>query len=320
MPLSPLLCLLVENAPNLMLIVANEQRLIKSVLESVYIEETREEETHTQFVDDTNLIFEAKMESITCALEILRQLGRASGLFVKEVGLKVVLISSNPLPNELLALDWVWERADDPSKLLGFFIGDGLATHKMVEYLSNALEDHLKHAQKGLYVLVLRVAIYNQLISCVMWYMLQLYPGDLAILDQFDKLVKEFTWSGKETKLRTRVNCCIITRAKDRGGLTLNSFRAHTTAIAGKFILWTVGEGDTTLQAILRGKIADLSKRRWGRRDFSWLISHDNIRPIGESHVWNNFAIQWISLKKHVQPRLLANWSERLMILLWTPH
>lgn len=102
-PLSPLLYLLVTNTLSWILIVVVDKGLIRGVP----IKETDEQHTHVQFADDTNIIVEATREVINNNLAKIRMVGEASGFFIKEVGIKAILISTKPLPADLASLDWI---------------------------------------------------------------------------------------------------------------------------------------------------------------------------------------------------------------------
>lgn len=68
------------------------------------IEETGEEYTHTQFANDTSMVVEVDIVVINNTLQIFRDMGVASGLYIKEEHIKAVYISPLPSPN-LVALN-----------------------------------------------------------------------------------------------------------------------------------------------------------------------------------------------------------------------
>lgn len=166
----------------------------------------------------------------------------------------------------------------------------------------------------------MRVAIVNQLINCALWYMLHLWPRDTTELVSFDRWVCDFVWSKKDIEKHPRVNYTTITYFREKGGLALISIKTHTHATIGMVMLWMVQEGETMLQCILHSKIVDLSEHRWGRRDYTWLVNHNQTRPVGESKLWYNFCGAWIMLKKNITPLPPANWEERLALPLWASH
>lgn len=141
----------------------------------------------------------------------------------------------------------------------------------------------------------------------------------MALLEDLDQNIRDFIWSRTKEVKRAKVDYITITRTKE-GGLGLISFKRQTQAMVGKAILWAAHEGETTLQCIIREKIADLLERRWGYKDYSWLVSLDFTKPMDESTLWTNFALTWIELKKEIVLVAPANWESRLTMSLWTPH
>lgn len=101
----------------------------------VFLPETGEEHTHDQFSDDTKVIIVAKREYIQNNFALFRTFGEASGLFIKETGVKAFLISDDPIPPELLDLPFNWEIVENPSKVLGVFMGDEISLDNMCTYL-----------------------------------------------------------------------------------------------------------------------------------------------------------------------------------------
>lgn len=116
-------------------------------------------------MDDTNCVIEATPEYIENTLSIFRDMGNASGLFIKEQGIKAVFISPRPLPPILFYLDWVWEFGLNISKLLGFYIGTGLSSELMSQHLDTVLEDRLQKAKLQHHTLVTHGAVWLWLTS-----------------------------------------------------------------------------------------------------------------------------------------------------------
>lgn len=152
----------------MMLTKATDEGRIKGV----YIPEIEDQITHGQSVDDTNAVIIAKREYVDNLFLIFRTLGEASGLFVKEHGVKVVLISEEELPEELQDLDWSFETDTSLSKLLGIFIGRDILSQMMVDYMGEMLDGKLIKARRNPYTLTMRVLVVNQLVSCIVSYML----------------------------------------------------------------------------------------------------------------------------------------------------
>lgn len=67
-------------------------------IKGVFIPETGDQVTHSQLVDDTNVIIEANRDYVEATFDVFRLLGCASSLDIKYSGIKAVLISNWPLP------------------------------------------------------------------------------------------------------------------------------------------------------------------------------------------------------------------------------
>lgn len=154
------------------------------------------------------------------------------------------------------------------TKLLGFYIGTDLTTQLMSQHLDDILE-RLQKAKLQHYTMVTRVGIVNQLVTCALLFMTQLWIGDLSQLHEMDSQISQSIWSGKEDKCRPRVDLATIHRSKKDGGLAVISVKDQTIALAGKLILQACQDGEDTLQCIVWEKVVNLSERKWGRRDYT---------------------------------------------------
>lgn len=119
-------------------------------------------------------------------------MGSCIGFVCEGRGGKSSLHCGHPLPQELLDLPRNWEANGSLTKLLCIFIGAEISADSMKTYLLETLEKRLKIARKSPHNLMVWVQIANQLISSVLWYMLQLWPGDFDFLEMLDNLVKDF--------------------------------------------------------------------------------------------------------------------------------
>lgn len=82
--------------------------------------ETGEDYTHGQFVDDTNMVVEVKVEYIEYTFNIFQQMGLASRLFVKESGVKAVLSPPRPCLSGSHFLTGVGKTVKIPPSYWGF--------------------------------------------------------------------------------------------------------------------------------------------------------------------------------------------------------
>lgn len=100
-------------------------------------------------------------------------------------------------------------------------------------------------------------------------------------MENMDRQVKDFIWSGMVDHLKPMVDYNTLVSPKDKGGMGLISIKGQTMALVAKVILLVVEEGEHTLQCIVREKISDLSKHKWGQRDYSWLVNNCRNKPVG---------------------------------------
>lgn len=75
-------------------------------IQGVDIGETSKRVTHGQFVDDTDVIIQAKCKYVDATFTIFKTMRQASKLYGMENGVKVVYIGGNHLPQELADLQW----------------------------------------------------------------------------------------------------------------------------------------------------------------------------------------------------------------------
>lgn len=78
--------------------------------------------------------------------------------------------------------------------------------------------------------------------------------------------------------------------------------------------------GDHPLRSILRGYIGEVSQRRWGLADLSWVVTSSGWMKMEGSGTWNNICKGWQGLKVHIMPRKPVNMAEWRELPLWRPH
>lgn len=86
----------------------------------------------------------------------------------------------------------------------------------MAKYIIHTLEDWLQKARLNPYLLVVRVNLVNQLVSSTLWYMLQLWTGDWEQLELFDRMLRDFIWSGQDFSKNPRVDYLTINVPRTR--------------------------------------------------------------------------------------------------------
>lgn len=163
--------------------------------------------------------------------------------------------------------------------------------------------------------LAARVTVANGLILSSIWYSITLWAGDISIFQKIQRKLEAFVWAG-----RHRVDRNTISQCRSRGGLGLLSVVDQHRAMAGNLMVWVLGPGAHPLRLILQSHIHDLSSRKWGISDLSWIVSKGGSSESLGSSSWQNICKAWGSLKpflRHAAPRNQEEWRE---LPLWRPH
>lgn len=82
---------------------------------------------------------EAKRCYIDQVFNTFRLMGNASGLFIKETVVKVVFLSDDPLPLDLVLLDCNWEGDRNCTKFLGFHVRSEISSPLLIDQLFESM-------------------------------------------------------------------------------------------------------------------------------------------------------------------------------------
>lgn len=158
--------------------------------------------------------------------------------------------------------------------------------------------------------LATRVTVANGLILSAIWYTLTLWAGEMAFLQKIQKRIESFVWAG-----RPRVDRNTISQTRSRGGLGLisvaNQYRAMIGNLISNLMVWIVGPETHPLRTILQSHMCDLSMRKWGVSDLTWLVTKGRSPESKGSPPWLNLCQAWSSLKPFLrksEPRNLEEW------------
>lgn len=108
--------------------------------------------------------------------------------------------------------------------------------------------------------------------------------------------------------------------SKSAGGLGQIDIAAQYRAFTGSLVVWVTRPCTHPLRSILRGHINQLSHRRWGTEDLSWIVSQSGSLTTKGSSTWRNICRSWQGLKPHIKARRPVNISEWRELPLWRPH
>ena len=316
-PLSPLLFIIAMDALNQML----QKSLQDGSVKGVEIPPLLKSAFHSLYADDVAIIMRADLPSLCNIQGIFQTFGRASGLYVAWEKTKAAFILDQPVPGELQQLGWTWESLADASKLLGVPIAQGISEEVMIKHLYTKLKARLTKARFKHLTLIGRVVIANHLVSSSLLYLLTLWAGNRGELHKLQTIITRFVWGGQDQRVQHRVSLEMITKPKEEGGLGLIAIDAQTQALSGRVIIWTMwrDRAPNLLRKILSLYIFDLSKKCWGSRDYTWVVTPGRVAKGLGSDVWQNIVESWTETKKLLTMAPLANPKEKAELLLWSP-
>lgn len=110
------------------------------------------------------------------------------------------------------------------------------------------------------------------------------------------------------------------TLGRAQGGLGLLLILEQYCAMAGNIIVWTLGQEQHPHRIIFGAHLRELSLRKWGYTDYTWVVTRGGTHQSRGSAVWCNLCIAWHNLKpllQEVAPHNLEDWGN---LSLWIPH
>lgn len=269
----------------------------------------------TMFADNLSLIIRAVMIYVVRCRQILMTFGAASGLLFLWEQTVAAFIPEGPPPMEFRPLLWKWENSTDASPLLGFPVAASFSVDLMENQVLATIDSCLAKLRGKHLALAARITVANGLILSSIWYIMVLWAGDFSFFQIIQRKLEAFVWGG-----RHRVDRNTLSQSRSRGGLGLISVADQYRAMAGNLMVWVLGPGEHPLRLILRSHIQDLSKRKWGIADLSWIVSKGGSSESSGSPSWKSICKAWGSLKpllRHAIPRNTEEWRE---LPLWRPH
>lgn len=270
---------------------------------------------HTMFADNLSLIIRAIMLYVVRCRQMLMTFGAVSGLQFLWEQTVAAFIPEGPPPMEFRLLPWKWEVSTDASPLLAFPVAATFSVELMETKVLATIDSCLDKLRGKHLSLAARITVANGLILSSIWYIMALWAGDFSFFQTIQRKLEAFVWSG-----RHRVDRNTLSQSRSRGGLGLISVADQYRSMAGTLMVWVLGPGVHPLRLILQSHIKDLSRRKWGIEDLTWIVSKGGSTESLGSPSWKNICKAWSSLKpmlRHAPPRNTEEWSE---LPLWRPH
>lgn len=251
---------------------------------------------------------------IRCKM-LLMVFGRVSGLRFLWDQTVAAFIPEGPPPAEFSPLPWKWELSTDASPLLGFPVAAEFSVMLMEDQIMGKVDDRLARMNGRHLALAARVTVANGLILSSLWYLITLWAGDFSFFGKIQRKLEAFIWAGQP-----RVDRDTISQGKGQGGLGLLSVMEQYRAMAGNLMIWVLGPGTHPLRLILQSHIQELSTRKWGIPNFTWIVTKGGSSDSLGSPSWKNICRAWGNLKpllRKATPRNQEEWED---LPLWRPH
>lgn len=118
---------------------------------------------------------------------------------------------------------------------------------------------------------------------------------------------------------RPRVKLNTITLPKEMCSLGVISIQDMVKKLGGKFILWAISTSEHPLQILLCASSRQISFKKWGVVDFSWIFDNCHIVPIEVSLVWKNLCIAWNKFKQVIEHHPFAFEEEYTNVTMSSP-
>lgn len=257
----------------------------------------------------------AGMRYVWVVKAILDLFEEASGLRFVWEKTKAAFLPEGPPSMPFWLLPWTWEQAANVTKSLGYHVAGSFSVGQMENQVHTRITNRICKLKKHQLSLAGRITAANSLILSTIWYVLTLWARDLSFLKKLQTLVEAFVWAG-----RSRVCQATATQYKSRGGLGLIMITEQYRAIAGNLFMWVLGQETHPLRHILSSHLWDLSQRKWGVADFTWVVSKGGGKKSLGSPVWRNICLAWSSLKSLLTEATPRNAEEWGLLPVWCPH
>ena len=243
----------------------------------------------SQFADDTTLFLEYDEISLQQLVHTLSYIEAHTGLKVSYDKTVLYRVGSIQYSSAKLYTSKPFQWSDGDINVLGITIRNHA---KQTSDSHNVTIDKMCKIMNSWYArtltLIGKCMVINTLMSSLFVYRLSVLPDMTAVqLSKIDKIMREYLWRGKKSKIPLRV----LQNCKDSGGLKLCNFSAKQNALK---LVWIKRlTQNESLQYAYMWLLPILREDQWkcniNARDVRMLLSYDNF--------WVNVLISWTSIQ-----------------------
>lgn len=310
-PLSPLLFIVAFDVLSALF----QRALDTQAIRGVFFPNIGSSLMHNMYADNLTALIRALIRYILEFKRILIDFGNVSGLHCAwELSIASYISGGPPPPSHWLFL-WTWEENANASTITGIPVAETIAMQCLEEMMLSKLESKLSKLRHCCLTLAARVVVANGLVLSCLWFLLMMWAGKVQFLKKLQGLVDNFIWTG-----RSRVTRLVTTLPKSEGGLGLISIIDQHKALSGSIMIWVTLPGPHPLRCILQVHISQLSTKRWGTSDLSWLVTNCGHLQTKGSSTWRGLCHNWESLWPLLLPQRPANIEEWRALPIWRQH
>lgn len=240
---------------------------------------------HNMYADNLAALIRALLKYIEEFRRILTWFAELSGLYCDWGKAVAACIPAGPPPLALSHLTWKWEDNSTVSPILGVPMAQSVAQECLETSLIRKVETRISKYQSLALSFAARLLVANCMILGCLWYLLIKWAGKEQFLSRLQRLVDRFVWNG-----RNRVARATVTLEKTEGGLGQIDIAAQYRALTCLLIIWVTMPRTHPLREILRGHIGQMSHRRWGTADLSWIVSPCGSLNTTSSSTWGSIC------------------------------
>jgi hypothetical protein len=163
-----------------------------------------------------------------------------------------------------------------------------------------------------------RKVVVNQILQGSLWFILSLWKGNDKELKELETQMVNFIWAGQKEYRQLQVDAVTLTNSKKEGGIGLTNVRDQVKCMLVRCLIWAISDGSHPLQIILRHRIRELSFRKWGVKDYSWLYNACQTLKQQGSKLWQNIVQAWSQVSKCTALCGLKQAADISTLPLWT--
>ena len=133
-----------------------------------------------------------------------------------------------------------------------------------------------------------------------LWYFIGVWVRSRKVIKQIQALLRNYLWSGREHRARSRVAWDTCTKKSRAGSLSLTNPHDALDCLMGKWLIKACEPGQSNLLTFMRYKLSLYKPVKEGSQssNMTWFMSPSH-KSAPRSKIWNRARRMWKRLYKH---------------------